>query len=301
MSIRQYRALCAIAEQRSFARAAEALNVTQSAISMQIAALEESLGATLFDRRRRPPQLTRAGRVALTHAQTIVAQHDAMIDQIATLSSSRGEFRLGVIPTVLTSLLPEALVRLRAEHPELRVSIVSALSGDLADMAASGEVDASLMHAPSEMNPALEWRPIARQRIVVLAPPGSVGDDAAAVFARHPYIRFNRRAWVAPLIERRLEALGLTLRPNTELESIEAIHILVGLGLGASILPDVGPAPGARPGIRRIDLGPEPMFRDIGLASHADSVKKTARGIVGDAFAAAVSDREARAVPPEGA
>ncbi|MEO0823005.1 MAG: LysR family transcriptional regulator [Pseudomonadota bacterium] len=287
MSIRQFRALQAIGEHRSFARAADALNLTQSAISGQIATLEAALGATLFDRKRRPPALTRAGRIALRHAQAIVAEYDEMIDAVATVGADRGTFRLGAIPTVLTSLLPDGLIRLRAEHPGLVVSVVSGLSGDLLEMAASGEVDASLMHAPRALDTALEWREIARQRIVVLAPPGSTETDPAAVFAAHPYLRFNRRAWVAPLIEARLAALGIAPRTQTELQSIEAIYLMVGLGLGASILPDVGARAFAAEGLRILEFGSPPIHRSVGLVSRRDMIRRSARRVVGDAFEAA--------------
>ena len=290
MSIRQFRALQAIGEHQSFARAAAALNLTQSAISMQIAALEAALGTALFDRRRRPPQLTRSGRIALRHAQAIVAQHDELLEAIAAVRAYRGEFRLGAIPTVQTSLLPEGLLRLRRQNPQLTVSIVSGLSGDLLETTRSGEVDASLMRRPRDLDPALEWREIARQKIVVIAPPGSRESTPEEVFAAYPYIRFNRQAWVAPLIEQRLAKLGLAPRTQTELESIEAIYMMVGLGLGASILPDVGIAAFAAEGLRVLEFGEPALCRDVGLISRRDLTKKRARQLVSDAFAAAAAD-----------
>lgn len=290
MSIRQFRALQAIGEHHSFARAAAALNVTQSAISMQVAALESALGTTLFDRKRRPPQLTRSGKIALRHAQAIVAQHDELLEAISAVRAYRGEFRLGAIPTVQTSLLPEGLIRLRQENPQLMVSVVSGLSGDLLDITAAGEVDASLMRRPRTFDPALEWQEITRQKIVVIAPPGSVEATAEEVFEKYPYIRFNRQAWVAPLIEQRLKELGIAPRTQTELESIEAIYLMVGLGLGASILPDLGIAAFAPQGLRILEFGDPPLYREVGLISRRDLTKKMARKLVGDAFAAAAAD-----------
>ncbi len=288
MTIRQFQALKAIGEHRSFARAADALGITQSAISMQIAALEATLGASLFDRKRRPPELTRTGKIALRYAQAMIKQYDEMLDAIATVRAYRGEFRLGAIPTVLTSLLPAGLIRLRASNPELVVSVASGLSGDLLEMVASGEVDASLMHRPRTIDPLLEWHEIARQRIVVIAPSDSVEMTPQEVFAKHAYIRFNRRAWVAPLIERRLEQLGIAPKTQSELQSIEAIHQLVGLGLGAAILPDVRIAGFPVHGLRVLAFGEPPLHRDIGLLSRRDLTKKTARKTVVKAFAAAV-------------
>ena len=287
MSIRQFRALQAIGEHRSFARAADALNLTQSAISMQVAALENALGTSLFDRKRRPPELTRTGKIALRHARAIVSHYDEMVDAITAVRAYRGEFRLGAIPTVLTNLLPDGLIALRASSPELVVSVASGLSGDLLEMTASGEVDASLMHRPRTIDPGLEWCEIARQQIVVIAPADSVETTPEAVFAKHPYIRFNRRAWVAPLIEGRLEELGIAPRTHTELQSIEAIYLMVGLGLGASILPDVGDGKHGSEGLRVLGFGEPPLYRSIGLLSRRDLTKKATRTAVAEAFVAA--------------
>ena len=78
-----------------------------------MAALEQQLGVTLFDRKRRPPRLTRAGAIVLRRAKAIVAQYDDIFDALAEARPYRGSFRLGVIPTVLTNLLPAALMTLR--------------------------------------------------------------------------------------------------------------------------------------------------------------------------------------------
>lgn len=290
MSIRQYRALNAIGAYGSFARAADALNVTQSAISSQIVALETTLGVQLFDRNRRPPQLTAFGKVALRHAQTIVAQHDELLETLGAGRSSSAELRLGAIPTVLTTLLPRALILLRERHPELLVSVSSGLSGRLLDSVRSGEIDAALMHQPRTIGPDLEWREVTRQSIVVVAPPMSTATSLPELFAQTSYIRFNRSAWVAPLIEARLASLGLEPTPRAEIESIEAIHMLVSLNFGASILPDVG-APrisGAR--LRVLPFGEPPLFRAVGLLARPGGAAQAARRLTADALSHAATE-----------
>ncbi len=288
MSLRQYQALAAVGDHRSFARAGEALNLSQSAISMQISALEARLGTTLFDRAKRPPRLTRAGEIALRHARLIVEQENEMRDALGATRGVRDAFRLGVIPTALTSLMPDALMRLRARHPELVVSVVSELSGPLVDMADAGEVDAALTHRPAAERQGLEWREIARQRLVAVAPPDAKESDVAALFANRPYIRFNRRAWVAPMIEERLRALALSPPILAEIQSIDAIHLMVGLGFGASVLPDVGPRPFEPAPLKILPLGDGPGFaplhRSIGLVSRREGRAKRMGRLVGDAF-----------------
>ena len=102
---------------------------------------------------------------------------------------------------------------------------------------------------------------------------------------------------MAPLIERRLEDLGVAPRTHTELQSIEAIYQLVGLGLGASILPDVRVPGFTADGPRVLPFGAPPLQRHVGLVSRRDLAKKTARKVVAEAFVAAAGQSMAGALP----
>ncbi len=284
MSFRQIKTLVVACEHGSFAAAAGALNLTQSAVSMQIAALEESLGLTLFDRRFRPAKLTRQGLRILEQARPVVMQYDRMVDEISGELAVQNTFRLGVIPTVLTNLMPAALVELRSQRPELTINVSSGLSGRLHRLVGSGELDGAVMHKPDDIADSFHWSDIARQTIKIIAPADSTGGNAEEVFLQLPYIRFGSRAWVAPMIDQRFAALGIAPHASAEIESIEAIQIMVGLGFGASVIPVAsagGPAP---PGIRMLEFGSPQLFRTIGLLTRIDSRKKSERRIVGDAF-----------------
>jgi DNA-binding transcriptional LysR family regulator len=251
---------------------------------MQVAALEQTLGAKLFDRRRRPPRLTPAGEIALARATAIVAQYDDIFDALSTARPYRGTFHLGAIPTSLTNLLPAALMALRDKEPGLTVNVTSELSGELVRLVERRELDAAVMHKPEEIAADFAWRDIARQRIVIVAPPNSPEQTAGEIFAAHPYIRFNRAAWVAPLIEDRFKVLGIVPNTSAEIQSIEAIHIMVGLGFGVSVLPDVSLGSFIRMPLRILEFGAPPVHRMIGLLSRADTPKKNARRVVSDVF-----------------
>ena len=283
MSIRQMKALDAIGRHGSFAAAARALNLTQSAISMQISALEESLAVTLFDRSHRPPRVTKDGAMVMRRAQAIVAEYDRMLGALEDTRSQRGVFRLGAIPTVLTNVLPEALMALRSQQADLIVNVTSNLSGDLMQQVGLGELDAALMHQPREIDEAFDWHEVAPQRIVIVAPPKSREKTPEAVFAAHPYIRFNRSAWVAPMIEGRLAEMEIEPETRAEIQSIEAIHLMVNLGFGASILPDVGvDTLGAK--LRIVPFGVPPLYRSIGLLSRRDMAGRKAMRVVREVF-----------------
>lgn len=289
MSIRQFEALRAVDDHGSFAAAARALGLVPSALSMQIAGLETTLGVTLFDRARRPPRLTPAGETALAHARTILAEYEALRETLGQGREPGAVFRVGVIPTALTDLLPPALVALRARHGRLTVSVQSELSGVLMRMVAQGELDGALMHRPEALPEGFVWREMVRQMLVVVAPPDSAGADAATLLRSHPYIRFNRSAWVAPMIERRLTEMGLAPVTAAEIQSIEAIHLLVRLGFGVSILPAVGPGALGADGVRRVPFGEPPLFRAISFLMRRETARRRSAEIVADAFADAAA------------
>lgn len=284
MSVRQFRTFLKICDSGSFAAAARDLNLTQSAVSMQISTLEQSLGVDLFDRKRRPLQLTPRGRLVAQKAKPFVAQYDSIIEEITEARAYVGVYKLGVIPTVVSHLMPSALVDLREVKPELKVNVISEFSGRLLSMAGSGEIDGAVLHRPYDISDGLYWRDIARQAVMVIAPPGSTEETAERVFANHQYIRFQRRAWVAPMIEKRLKLLDIEPDTYAEIESIESIYKMVSLGLGASVIP-VGTAESTvSASVRIVEFGMPRLHRMIGMISRLDTPKKQARRAVHEAF-----------------
>ena len=103
MSIRHLRTLLAIAERGSFAAAARQVNLTESAVSMQMKALEQELGTVLFDRSSRPPALTDAARALLAEAEELVAGYERLTRRKGHDSPVEGLLRLGAVPSVITA------------------------------------------------------------------------------------------------------------------------------------------------------------------------------------------------------
>ena len=286
MSVQQCRAVQSVVEHGSFAGAARALGTTPSVISMQIASFEERLGTTIFDRSTRPPRLTAAGRVVIEHARTIVAEFDAMRDELSLDFARGAAMRLGVIPTVLTNLLPAALILLRDTAAAPKVTVTSALSGDLIWAVQRGELDAALTHEPATREGDYTWLHIATQKVMIFAPAGVTETDPAALLTRYPYIRFNRLAWVAPLIEERLKRMRIAPTPTAELQSIDAIRLLVRLGFGCTIIPSTGIDP-ASEGLRAIELGTPPLHRRIGFYLGKSLASRRTTRVVVNAFRSA--------------
>jgi len=132
LEVRHLRAFLAVAERRSFSGAAGELGYTQSAVSQQLGALEQIVGAPLFMRSpggRRPVELTQAGEALVAHAEAILARASvARADLEAILSGERGTLRIITIQSVGARILPDALARFRAAHPGIQVEIHEATS-----------------------------------------------------------------------------------------------------------------------------------------------------------------------------
>ena len=133
----------AISQHGGFAAAAQAVNLTASAVSQQIAALEAEIGTQLFDRTRRPPALTTKGAEMVRSAQSIL---QIVSDTKASVAGEqmRGTVALGSLRTGANSLMPQALATLRASFPYLNFRLRVGVSEELMSEVVSGQLDAAV-------------------------------------------------------------------------------------------------------------------------------------------------------------
>ena len=288
MSIRNLRTLVAIKDEGSFAAASQALGLTHSAVSMQVKMLEQSYGTSLFDRSERPPRLTESGEAVVQRAREVLALYDGLPGVVGTDDDVQGVLKVGVIPTALTGIAPRVLSELRRVYPSLQIQLSSAMSGDLLDMVRRNELDVALQSEPTSLAKDLKWTRILQQKVIVIAPPGLKARRDVDVLSAWPYIRFNRRSWIAPLIAGVLRERGLDLDEAMELDSLEAIYMMVQAGLGVSIIPDSGPFAPFRPEVRILPFGPPQIRRWIGFLSKTAPVKDKVLAALIDAAGAAL-------------
>ena len=124
MELRLLRSFAVLAEELHFGRAAERLCIVQPALSMQIRALEESLGVVLFDRDRHRVELSQAGRIFLPEALTTLDQARRAVQVVqAAEHGEAGTIRLGFVSSVLPAHLPALIRALHAKHPLIRLEL----------------------------------------------------------------------------------------------------------------------------------------------------------------------------------
>ena len=157
MTITQLHYVLAVAEFRNFTKAAEKVFVTQPTLSMQVQKFEEELGIKVFDRTKKPILLTEVGQKIVTQAKNIVNESiriNDIIDQQKGFIG--GEFKLGIIPTVMPTLLPMFLNNFINKYPKVKLRIEEFHTQEIIDHLREGSLDAAIAATPLEEDDILE-------------------------------------------------------------------------------------------------------------------------------------------------
>ncbi|MBS7788077.1 hydrogen peroxide-inducible genes activator [Flavobacterium sp. CYK-55] len=149
MTITQLQYVLAVAEYRNFTLAAEKCFVTQPTLSMQIQKVEEELNIIIFDRSKKPIQLTEIGQKIVSQAKNIVNEANRMQDIVEQEKGFiGGEFRLGIIPTIMPTLLPMFLNAFIKKYPKVKLIIEELNTGEIIDKLKNGHLDAAIAATP---------------------------------------------------------------------------------------------------------------------------------------------------------
>jgi DNA-binding transcriptional LysR family regulator len=264
LSLDRLRALHAIHAHGSVRAAAEALHVTASAISQQIAKLERETGQQLLTRHGRGVRLTDAARLLAQHAERILAQVElAHADLEAHRGQAVGDLVLGAFPTAARGLLPAALAALRTSHPQLEPRLREMAPPEAVRGVVRGDLDVAVV---------LDWynRPLALPEGLAKAP---LFDDLAdlAMPAGHPragaasadLAEFAEDDWVSwppgeichEWLLFTLRAQGIEPRVTHQAEEHHTQLALIAAGLGVAVAPRLGRDP-VPEGVRFVPVRP---------------------------------------------
>jgi DNA-binding transcriptional LysR family regulator len=304
VELRHLLALQAVAEHRSFGRAATALGYTQSAISQQIAALERAVDERLVVRPGGPRavSLTEAGELLLRHAEAIVARMKvAQADLAAFAEGAAGPLRVGTYQSVSARLLPGLVRRFKGEFPKVDVQLSESASDDeLEARLERGEVDLSFVMLPMNEAP-LEAVQLLVDPYVLIVPAESPfvrrpKPPSLREIAQHPLIGYRQcRSMTA--IETAMRRAGTEPRVVFRSDDNGTVQGLVGAGIGVALVPrlTLQPTDGS---VQVVELGTLLPPRLIGIAWHRDRYRTpAARAFVETAreLCAATSDLVAAA------
>ena len=271
VTLRQLQYVVAVAEHRSFHRAAEACAVAQPSLSAQVAQLEASLGLRLFERLARGVLVTEAGAEVVLRARRTLLEAD---DLVSTAERGRdplaGALRVGVIPTVAPYLLPEAAPTLRAMYPRLQLLWVEDKTHAVVERVRSGDLDAAIVALESELGD-LEREAIGKDAFVLAVPHGHplASGDAP--------VRADKLEGETVLLLDdghcfRDQALAVCHRMRAEEASMRATSLstlaqMVAGGAGVTLLPSIAVAAENRArGLALRHFGPRGPSRTLAVA-----------------------------------
>lgn len=243
MTLDQLRIFVAVAEREHVTQAAAALNLTQSAVSAAIAALEARHALQLFDRVGRRIVLTEAGRLFLDEARAVLArasQAERLLGDLAGLR--RGTLRLGASQTVANYWLPRLMQRFRAEHPGVDLTLAAGNTAEVVRLVHDARVDLGFVEGVID-DAVLSVRALPGDDLALVVAPGHDWarrpPAGAADLKAGPWVLREPGSGTRAVLEDALARQGLTpgdLDVALELPSNEAVRTAVEAGAGAAIL-----------------------------------------------------------------
>ena len=271
-----------VARHHSFSRAAEALNLSQPAVSQQVAALESELGTRLLERGPGGGSPTAAGELLLEHADAIAERLSLATAQLGELvSEERGMLRVGAFPSALATIVPAAITALRNRDGGLKVEIAEGPQVDLQAAVRDGRLHASLAFQDTAIerreHPALRRHDLFTEPFVALVPPRHR-------LARRSWVRLADLAddaWTMPtregILMRACNLAGFT--PRVEAIAIDplAVRALVADGLAVTLTPELL-APQMH-GVATVALKDSPL-RDVYALTPTTGIAPAARHLL---------------------
>jgi DNA-binding transcriptional LysR family regulator len=239
INLDQLRIFQAVAQSRSFTRAASLVHLTQPGISKHIKQMEQYYGVALFDRSGKKATLTAPGEILFAATQEIMAVIDAAERRIEDLKGLRGgKLRLGASFPVGVYLLPGVLATFRKRNPAVDVTLDISLSEAIEARMLANELDLGLVsHQPHDSR--LVAKAFMTDQLVVILPRNHKWtakrrikpDDLLA----ETFVVAARGAGTRAVVEERLKAMGIVLENVLEFGNLEGVKHAVEAGLGISV------------------------------------------------------------------
>ena len=270
LSIRQLEYLVAVDEAPTWAKAAEVVGVTPSALSQGLAELERRLGIALFDRESRRRQLRPAAVPVVAHARQVLGLTSDLARWADGLKrGAAGRVRVGMIDAAAVVHFPDRLQTFRQAHPGIELLLRVAPSASVLKLLATGHLDVVVCVAPPRALPGIDTRPVLTERLAVYGPPaGRPGPPATwGPWVLNPVGSHTRQVVVAAL-----RRLGAPLEVVAESHQPEVLREMVRLGVGWTVLPTTQAEAGDRP----LAYGRALTTRQLVVATRASAVRDPA-------------------------
>lgn len=282
VSLRQLRAFLAVASHRHFRRAAEALHLTQPAVSRLIADLEGELDVRLFDRSTREVVPTEAGRYLEQAVSRVLDELDGVLTHArAQADPLRGRVRIAAVPTLAAGLVPPCIARCGVEHPALEIILRDQNQAQVLDAVRGGEVDFGLTVEPATAE-EFDAETILRDPFHVVCrsdhPLATLGAVDWQALGDEALILLDHASGSRRLIDAAFSSHGVPMRVTLEVGHPHTAFRMVEAGLGVTVTPALS-LDALRPGLVALRLTPESSREVTLLRRHARSLSPPAQTV----------------------
>ena len=271
LDVKRLRVLREVAARESFSGAADALYLSQSAVSQQVATLEREVGMPLLERTNGGPKLTDAGQTLVDHADAVIARLEEAERELAAIAGLEGgRLRLASFPTASATLVTRAVSDFRERYPGVELQLAEADPEDSVPALRRGEFDLVLTFdypfAPGEPDRDLERRLLIEERMQVALPPGHRLAKRKAVKLED----LCEEDWLTGVSSGSCRVHILTLcrtagfepRISFESDDYQVLQGLVSAGVGVTLMPDLALA-GRRPDMELRPVSPSSPIRRV--------------------------------------
>lgn len=241
LNLHLMRLFATVARTGSFSRAADVLNISQSAISKGVRDFELQIGCRLLDRTPKGVKPSREGEALVRHAETLFAAERAAEDELISLRNlDSGSLRIGASTTIATYMLPAYLGAFHTSHPGIDLHLVSANTRDVADLLTAHEIEIALVEGPVRDEQIASERWQTDEMGLIVSPQHPFARNARAVsaedLANEVLIVREPGSGSREIVMQTLAGLGVEPARTLEIGSTEAIKQAVAAGLGVAIV-----------------------------------------------------------------
>ena len=243
MADRRLQVFHAVAKHLSFTRAADALFMTQPAVTFQIRQLEEQYGTRLFERRHAGISLTPAGEVVLSFAEKILALSDELETRLSEMTGEmRGPLLVGASTTIAEFMLPRVLGEFNAAYPQVRARLIVANSESIESQVAEHTLDVGLIEVPGKLA-GLTSQVCCEDELIIICGPdyplAGMKSVTPKALAEYEFISREPGSGTREITDAYFRSHKIppeSLKTQMELGSPEALKGVVSTGLGFAIV-----------------------------------------------------------------
>lgn len=266
--IRELKTFVTICELDSFAATARQMNLTQSAISAQMKALEKALGLSLFTRSARAVTLNSQGLRVLPIAKEILALYATMqLPSDTDIASYYGQLKIGAISSVQVGLLPEALKSINVLAPFMQTEIIPGRSIELIEKLEEGDIDAAIIVQPAFALPKhISIDLLITEPYVLISPKKWPFYSLRQTLEQYPFVHYSLKSSSGAQLNKFLKQQNINVKKIMELDDLDAIFMMVESGLGVALIPYAGLWVRSATSVKVHHLGDSGLVREIVLA-----------------------------------